>query len=71
MSKKPRRAQSFFTVFSPQGEAPARFTHPSHGSAFREAHRLARLHPDQQFFVMESKSRPIGGIPPRHDKEAC
>lgn len=49
----------FFIVFSPQGEAPARKTYATHPAAFAEAHRLAKMFPSQQFFVMQSKSRAI------------
>jgi hypothetical protein len=52
-------AGPFFTVFNPNGEAPARKKYGSHGSAMRDACRLAKDHPEETFFVMRTASRPI------------
>jgi len=52
-------SKTFYTVFSPLGEAPAQRVHASHPEAMAEAHRLARANPGREFFVMKSKSAPI------------
>jgi hypothetical protein len=46
----------FFLVWSPQGMYPPKFRHPTRESATTEAERLARLHPNSQFFVLEAIS---------------
>lgn len=42
-----------YCVFNPNVRAP-RFAHASYDSAKAEAKRLAKLNPDQPFYVMES-----------------
>lgn len=50
---------SFYTVYSPQGEAPAKVQHNTHGEALFAARRMAALHPEQDFFVMKSASKRV------------
>lgn len=50
---------AFFTVFNPNGEAPAKKPYGSHGSAMRDACVLAKKHPGETFHVMRSCSKPI------------
>lgn len=50
---------TFYTVFSPQGEAPAKVQHTTHGEALFAARRMAALHPGQEFFVMKSASKGV------------
>ena len=44
----------FFFVWNPSGHAPS-FRHPDMQSARTEADRMARLNPNQQFWVLEAK----------------
>ena len=55
MSDKPT---PFYIVFSPDGDAPAKVTHPTHGAAHYAAQAMAKLHKGQSFYVMRSASRP-------------
>lgn len=48
---------SFYTVYSPQGEAPAKVQHNTHGEALFAARRMSKLHPGQEFYVMQCKSK--------------
>lgn len=48
---------TFYTVFSPSGEAPAKVQHATHGEALFAARRMATAHPEQEFFVMKSASK--------------
>ncbi len=50
---------TFYTVFSPSGEAPAKVQHATHGEALFAAKQMAKFHPGQTFFVMKSVSKPI------------
>lgn len=50
---------AFFTVFNPNGEAPARKQYGSHGSAMRDACTLAKKYPAETFYVLRSSSKPI------------
>lgn len=50
-----------YCVFNPNGQAPY-FVHGSYDGAKDEAKRLARLNPDQKFYVMESV-----GMAVKHD----
>ncbi len=59
----------FYTVFSPEGEAPAKVSHATHKEAFAIAHSMARAYPGQTFFVMKSASNPIS-LPRVHDTVA-
>lgn len=43
---------SFYIVWSPTGPTPPRHRHDDFDSADREAKRLARVHPGNEFFVM-------------------
>lgn len=47
--------QTFWMVWNPARNAPT-CKHESLDSAEREAKRLARINPDEQFFVLESVS---------------
>lgn len=47
----------FFTVFSPQGAAPAKVHHATKGAAIWAARRMAKLNPGQTFYVMKSASQ--------------
>ncbi|RQM48671.1 hypothetical protein [Paraburkholderia tropica] len=42
----------FFLVWSPTGQKPPTFKHPSRQGAVMEAERLAREHRGQKFFVL-------------------
>lgn len=55
MSDKPT---PFYIVFSPDGEAPAKVTHATHGAAHYAAQAMAKLHKGQSFYVMRSAGRP-------------
>lgn len=46
-------AEKIWVVYNPQGRAPS-YMHTSYESAKTEAKRLARINPDQSFYVMES-----------------
>lgn len=48
---------SFYTVFSPQGEAPAKVQHATHGAALFAARTMAKLNPGKEFYVMKCKSK--------------
>lgn len=48
---------SFYIVYSPQGAAPAKVQHSTHGEALFVARRMAELHPGQEFYVMQCKSK--------------
>lgn len=50
---------TFYTVFSPQGEAPAKVQHATYGEARFAAKRMALLNPGQEFFVMKSASKGV------------
>jgi hypothetical protein len=50
---------SFYTVYSPEGETPAKVQHETHGDALFAAKQMAKFHPGQTFFVMKSASKPI------------
>lgn len=50
---------AFFTVYSPEGEAPARVQHATHGAAMHQAGRLARANPGHRFFIMRSCGKPV------------
>lgn len=50
---------SFYTVYSPEGETPAKVQHATHGVALFAAKQMAKFHPGQTFFVMKSASKPI------------
>lgn len=50
------RERTFFMVWSPQGGEPSR-KHDTLREARSEANRLARLHPDQDFIILESLER--------------
>lgn len=41
----------FWLVWNPQGGSPT-FKHPTFDSAKAEAERLAKLHPNQSFYVL-------------------
>lgn len=45
--------EEFFIVFSPTGPTPPRMRHLTFELADAEAQRMARAHPNQQFFVMK------------------
>lgn len=47
------KEQKIYLVWNPAGRSPS-YIHPSHESAKNEAKRLARLHPDNKFYVLES-----------------
>lgn len=47
------QTSNFFMVWSPSGRAPT-YRHESFESARTEAKRLARLNPEQSFFVLVS-----------------
>lgn len=47
-------SQKVYCVFNPAGAGVPRFPHPTYDSAKNEAKRLARLNPEQKFYVMES-----------------
>lgn len=53
--------KKIWVVFNPNGRAPT-YTHQSYDSAKQEAKRLARMNPDQSFYVMESV-----GMARKHD----
>lgn len=44
----------FWMVWNPVGRQPT-FKHPCQESARREAERLARLYPNERFWVLESQ----------------
>lgn len=48
-----RMKDAFWLVWNENGHAPT-FVHTSEGSAQKEASRLARLNPGQEFHVLES-----------------
>lgn len=50
---------AFYTVFSPQGEAPAKVQHETRGAAKFAASQMAKFHPGREFYVMKSASKPI------------
>jgi hypothetical protein len=50
------KSARFFTVFSPEGEAPAKVQHATHKAAFSAAKRMAEAFPGQTFYVMKSSS---------------
>ncbi len=49
-------AARFYTVFSPEGAAPAKVQHVTHKEAFSAAARMAKAFPGQTFYVMKSAS---------------
>lgn len=49
----------FWLVWSPSGERPPRFMHPSEDAAWAEANRLADCHPGQKFYVMQPTAQVI------------
>lgn len=51
--------ETFFIIYSPEGETPPKVTHATHKEALGIAHNMAKLHPGQTFFVMKSASRPV------------
>ena len=50
--------QPFWCVWSPQGRSPT-YRHDSELSALMEAKRLAKLNPEQSFYVLEAVSHVI------------
>lgn len=52
-----------FIVWSPDGDTPPKVQHPSHKSAHHAAHRMAKEHPGQTFYVMG-----VGGKAIRHSE---
>ncbi|WP_341989795.1 hypothetical protein [Azorhizobium sp. AG788] len=44
-------SQRFYMVWNPAGRAPT-FRHPSYEGAMREARRLARMNPSEEFIVL-------------------
>ena len=57
---------TFYTVYSPEGETPAKVQHATHGEALFAAKQMAKFHPGQEFFVMKSASK--GHVKPKaHD----
>lgn len=51
---KPDHPEAFFMVWSPQGAAPTK-RHATHKGAMGEAHRLAKLAPEAEFFVLRGR----------------
>lgn len=49
----------FYLVFCPDGPGMPSKIHDTHQSAFFECHRMSKLHPGKQFFVLSSASKPI------------
>lgn len=49
--------ERFWLVWSPTGPTTPRYRHTSEDGARAEAQRLAGLHPRQEFFVAEMKTR--------------
>lgn len=47
-----------FIVWSPEGTTEPKVTHDTHGAAHSAAHRMAKAHPGQKFYVMG-----VGGKP--------
>lgn len=45
--------ETFWMVWNPAANAP-RHRHDYEGGAIAEAERLARLHPGQEFFILEA-----------------
>lgn len=45
--------QEFWMVYNPKGRAPT-YEHASFHNAKTEAARLARIHPDQDFYVLRA-----------------
>jgi hypothetical protein len=53
----------FWLVWSPTGQRPPRYQHPTYGSAQVEADRLARENPGCQFYVLQPvDSRVVRGL---------
>lgn len=50
------RSNEFYMVL---GSGMPMVRHPTHKAAYRTAHRMAKLHPGQEFFVLRSASSPI------------
>lgn len=46
--------KQFWIIWCPQGSKTPSHKHPTEELAIGEAERLARLHPDKEFFVMEA-----------------
>lgn len=46
----------FFMVWSPEGSNPPRVRHTTNEEAVKAAEEMARLHPGQQFYVMQAQS---------------
>lgn len=46
--------KQFWIIWCPQGQKTPSHKHQSEELAVVEAERLARLHPDKEFFVMEA-----------------
>lgn len=54
---KERPFDRFWLLWSPEGDTPPSYRHPTEEAARTEAIRLANLFPSQQFFVCEAKTR--------------
>lgn len=46
--------KQFWIIWCPQGTNQPSYKHHTEDRAITEAERLARLHPDKEFFVMEA-----------------
>lgn len=57
-SKKFTGPKGPFIVWSPEGEAPAKVEHATHGKALWAAWKLAEEHPGQTFYVMGRAGKP-------------
>ncbi len=47
-------SRTFYLVWCPNGPTPPTYRHETEGNARREAERLAREKPGQEFFVLRS-----------------
>jgi len=48
------RLEAFFIIWCPTGPHSPKHRHVSRGAAVKEAERLARVHPGNEFYVMQA-----------------
>ncbi|RQZ89923.1 hypothetical protein DF053_08750 [Burkholderia cepacia] len=49
-----KRLDAFFIIWCPTGPYPPKHRHESRDAAVQEAERLARVHPGNEFYVMQA-----------------
>jgi hypothetical protein len=53
MSLPTLKTPPFWLVWSPNGDRPPSYRHPSEAAAEKEANRLADEHPGREFYVLQ------------------